>query len=590
MSEKKSHQAIGIDLGTTFSVVAHLNSENRPETIRNAEGDPTTPSVIYYDRNGPVVGKEAVKVAPYEPELVSQWAKREMGNTTCKQEIRGQKLPPEVPQALVLEKLKRDAELVVGPIRHAVVTVPAYYNEPRRKATQDAGALAGLNVLDIINEPTAAAIAFGVQQGFLSPEGESQRRETVLVYDLGGGTFDVTLMEIDGRSYRAIATAGDVYLGGIDWDRRIADHVAAQFRKEFGIDPRNDSGAKQRLLNEVEDAKRTLSGRDSTTIRYEHSGHRCNVSVTREEFESLTGDLLERTIFTTQSVLREASMKWDKVSRLLLVGGSSRMPMIQQALEEQSGMQVDRSLSPDEAIAHGAAVYAGLLISKATTLRPSFEVKNVNSHDLSVLGTEPETGMKRRAVLIRRNTPLPAKGAKGFVTRVANQTSVAVNVIEGGDASGSNATRIGKCVVADLPHGLPKGTPIHVFFHYTSCGRLEVSAKLPKADRKATTLIERSSGMSNSIRDEWERRMREGLFDDEEEEPHATNAGDTDDTWAPGAFSIDQEADVEEVPADSEDVILMDDDDETIIEELDEDEDEGDSGSELDDFFRSQNW
>ena len=247
---------IGIDLGTTFSVVAYLDSTGRPCTIPNAEGDLITPSVVLFDGASTVVGKEAVKAASMEPERIADFAKHDMGSMFYSRKVGGESLPPEVIQSLILEKLKRDSELKLGPIHKAVVTVPAFFNEPRRKATQDAAQLAGLEILDIINEPTAAAIAFGHQVGFLDAKGEARQREVVLVYDLGGGTFDVTLMEIAGTDFTAIATGGDVYLGGIDWDRRLADHIADKFKdKHHGFDPRQDAAGLQRLLKEAEDTK-----------------------------------------------------------------------------------------------------------------------------------------------------------------------------------------------------------------------------------------------------------------------------------------------------------------------------------------------
>jgi molecular chaperone DnaK len=362
----KSTPAVGIDLGTTFSLVAYLDSAGRPWTIPNAEGDMLTPSVVLFEGSSVVVGKEAVKAAAMEPERIAQFAKRDMGSSVYSKAINGEHLPPEVIQSLILEKLKRDAEAKLGPFTKAVITVPAYFNEPRRKATQDAGHLAGLEVLDIINEPTAAAIAFGVEQGFLTPKGESTRAERILVYDLGGGTFDVTLMDIDGKNCTVLATAGDVYLGGIDWDQRIVGFVAEQFQKKFrAIDPRQNPAGHQRLLREAEDAKRALTARETTTISFEYAGHGMRVPVSRHQFEAMTSDLLERTRFTTRNLLKEAGLGWDAITRLLLVGGSSRMPMVQNMLEQEAGRKVDRSLSFDEAVAHGAAIYAGLMYGRA---------------------------------------------------------------------------------------------------------------------------------------------------------------------------------------------------------------------------------
>ncbi|MDE0737268.1 MAG: Hsp70 family protein, partial [Pirellulaceae bacterium] len=490
---KKPIPAIGIDLGTTFSVVAYLDPRGKPETIRNSEGDLTTPSVVFFDHDQPIVGKEAVKISTMEPENVVRCAKREVGKDFFHQSIRDEQLPPEVIQALVLKKLKDDAEIKLGEISKAVVTVPAFFNEPRRKSTQDAGQLAGLEVIDIINEPTAAAIAYGVQQGFLSESGATQRQERILIYDLGGGTFDVTLLDIKGHQYNAIATAGDVFLGGIDWDQRIIDHLAEQFQQEHGVDLREDPVALQTLIQDAEDAKRSLSQRDSINIGVNHGGQRLRIKLARSEFESMTEDLLQRILFTTQKLLERANCAWGELTRVLLVGGASRMPMVQKMLENQSATPVDRSLDPDECVAHGAAIYAQIVLDSIDGQRPQIEVTNVNSHDLGVLGQERATGMTRQRVLLARNTPLPATGSEQFTTRKNNQQQVVVDVIEGGDASGTNSTPIGRCLVTDLPPGLPAGTPINVRFTYTQNGRLEVAASVTGTEHETSLVIERAA-------------------------------------------------------------------------------------------------
>ena len=505
-----SEPAVGIDLGTTFSVIAHLDSAGRPWTIPNAEGDLTTPSAVLLDGSAMIVGKEAIKAAIAAPDDVAQFVKRDMGCAAYRKPLNGESVPPEIIQSFILDKLHRDAVLKLGDFRKVVITVPAFFNEPRRKATKDAGVLAGLEVIDIINEPTAAAIAYGVQQGFLTVEGQAKQKEKILVYDLGGGTFDVTLMEIDGNHYNAIATAGDVFLGGMDWDSRIVDYVAEQFaRKNRGIDPRQSPAGYQRLLREAEDAKRSLSARDQTSITFEHSGDIVRVPLTRQQFEQMTADLLDRTRFTVANLLQDASLRWQDITRLLLVGGSTRMPMVQRMLEEVSGKKPDRSLSVDESVAHGAAIYAGMLLASDAGSVPELTVRNVNSHNLGVLGIETATGRPRSRVMIPRNTALPAQHTARFGTRKESQATVVVNIIEGGDASGNDATPIGKCVVRDLPPGIPAGTPVDVTFHYAQDGRLHVRATLPSLGTQAISEIERASGMTAEALEEWNQRLLE---------------------------------------------------------------------------------
>jgi molecular chaperone DnaK len=505
---------VGIDLGTTFSVVAYLDATGRPCTIPNAEGDLITPSVVLIDRTA-VVGKEAVKAAAFEPDLIAEFAKRDMGSTFYSRKVGGKSLPPEVIQSFILEKLKRDAELKLGPIREVVVTVPAFFNEPRRKATQNAAELAGLKLLDIINEPTAAAIAYGYQVGFLDAKGEARQKETILVYDLGGGTFDITVMEIEGTDFRAIATDGDVYLGGIDWDRRLADYISQKFKEKYhNIDPSTDPAGRQRLLKEAEDTKRALSAREQVTINFEHLGNGLRLPITRSEFEGMTADLLERTRFTIRNVLTNAKLGWKDITRLLLVGGSSRMPMVQKMLEEDSGKKVDRSLSPDEAVAHGAALYAGLLIAKSRSSgleKPAMSVTNVNSHDLGVLSKDSTTGRPVNSVIIPRNTRLPVTKGKRFRLARDGQKNIAINVIEGGDSAGRNSTPIGKCVIRDLPPNLPANTTVEVLFSYKENGRLHVEGRVPDLKLKVKLEIERSTGLTDVEMKDWEERLKKIL-------------------------------------------------------------------------------
>jgi molecular chaperone DnaK len=514
MAAESEHEiVVGIDLGTTFSVAAIVDAEGRPVTIPNAEGDLSTPSVIFLDKQGAVVGKEAVKSAEFEPERTATHPKRDMGEEFFRSPVRGGSFRPEVLQALILKKLKTDVEAKLGPVRRAVITVPAYFNEPRRKATQDAGRMAGWDVLDIINEPTAAAIAYGTLRGFLKPSASHQAAETILTYDLGGGTFDVTLMRVEGNCFTTLATAGDVELGGIDWDRRLADLLAERFIAEGGADPRTDPAAALRLLREAEDAKRSLSSKSEVVVPFSHDGRRMRTTVTRSEFEALTGALVDRTVFTLRKLLRESGTQVADLTRLLVVGGSSRMPMIRAALERETGFAVDQVLSVDEAVAHGAAVYAQYLVRRERGADAGFQVKNVNSHTLGVLAIEPATRMKRRKPMIQRNTPLSAEHTQRFATAEAGQKNVAVTVVEGGDDSGNNATLIGHCVLDGLDPNLPPRSPVEVTFHYSDNGRLDVRAFMPTLGREATLTIERARGMPEETLVAWYHAVAAGLPD-----------------------------------------------------------------------------
>jgi molecular chaperone DnaK len=503
--------AIGIDLGTTFSAVARLDDTGRPVTVPNAEGDLTTPSIVLFDGDDVVVGKEAAKAMATEAERVADCAKRDMGLREYRHTVDNKTYSPEVLLAYVLKKLRDDTMRQVGPFDKAVVTVPAYFDEVRRKGTQDAGYMAGLEVLDIINEPTAAAVAFGFQQGFLNAQGEAHAPQKVLVYDLGGGTFDVTLMEIKGTDFTALATDGDVQLGGRDWDQRLVDFVSEEFlkahRHDPRFDPRTDPSTAGGLWRECEDAKRALSARKRASINCHFRGESLRLEITRDQFQEMTRDLLDRTQFTVRQVLRAADLDWGAVDRVLLVGGSSRMPMVVDMLRQLSGKEPDASVSPDEAVAHGAALHAGILLAKAQGQPPAFKIRNVNSHSLGVVGTDPATKRKRTAVLIPRNTALPVKARRVFKTSKDNQESILVQIVEGESPSPEACTPLGTCIIRNLPRGLPARSSIDVEFRYSADGRLAVHVSVAGADRKTQQEIKRDNSLSREQLDEWRKKV-----------------------------------------------------------------------------------
>ena len=421
--------------------------------------------------------------------------------------IHGQKLPPEVIQACILRKLKQDVVRTLGRLDRVVITVPAYFDEPRRKSTADAGEMAGLKVLDIVNEPTAAALSFGELLGYLTPGGAPKKEMTLLVYDLGGGTFDATLLRLSPGKIETIATDGDVQLGGHDWDMRMAEYVADQFKKTHRVDPRQDMAAMNRILAAVIDAKHTLSARSRTMVRVELVGRSMEIPVTRELFNEMTGDLLERTAYTTRQLLTAARMKWKDVSRLLLVGGSTRMPMVSDMLRKMSGIEPDHTVNPDEAVARGAALYASYLLAKEGGKTHDFSITNVNSHSLGVEGIDQQTMRKTNVVLIPRNTPLPSKLTERFVTKLENQRSIALKVLEGESSLPGECTMIGRTVIRNLPEGLPKNWPVEVTFEYGTNGRLTVNAIVPGTHQGATLDIERTVGISNDGIARWKQTI-----------------------------------------------------------------------------------
>ena len=493
-------------MGTTFSAAAWVDESGHTDIIRNAEGDLLTPSVVLFREDGVVVGKEARAATTSQPNLVVEWAKRDMGQPYYSRPICGRKFPPEVIQACILRKLKQDIVRTLGSVNRVVITVPAYFDEPRRKATADAGELAGLKVLDIVNEPTAAALAFGESLGYLSPGTAPQREETLFVFDLGGGTFDATLLRLGPNHIQTIATDGDIQLGGHDWDMRMAEYVADQFQKTHGLDPRQSLADLNRVLAAVIEAKHTLSSRSRAIVRVELADLTLEMPIARTQFEEMTADLLERTAYTTRQLLVAANMEWKDITRLLLVGGSTRMPMVANMLRQMSGMEPDHTVNPDEAVARGAALYAAYLLAKESRsgVHAGLTITNVNSHSLGVEGIAPETLRKTNVVLIPRNSPLPAKVSERFATKSENQRSIAIQVLEGESSLPSECTPIGRMVIHDLPEGLPRNWPVEVIFEYGTNGRLKVEAVVPGTQKAAMIELERAVGMSNERMAQWE--------------------------------------------------------------------------------------
>jgi molecular chaperone DnaK len=503
---------VGIDLGTTFSAIATLDDRGQPVTLPNRDGDMLTPSaVLLLDDGSAVVGQAALDVSLEQPDRVATLIKRRMGQPTLGRPIADREFRPETLSAIILRKLVQDAELRVGPVEKAVITVPAYFDDTRRKATKDAGRIAGLDVIDILDEPTAAALAYSFQP----PRGGAPRPEdvlpggqrTVLVYDLGGGTFDVTLVRLSQRRFQALAIEGDVRLGGKDWDDRIIDHVAGGFQQQTGLDPRTDPLAMANLAASAERAKRTLSKLPQTTVTCQHAGRVATVPLTRAEFETLTRDLLVRTRLTTQQVLRQAGLGWDQVDRVLLVGGSTHMPMTGQMLQELTGKVPDNSLAVSEVVARGAALHAGIVAAQAGvgggSLQPAaldaladvVEI-NVNAHSL---GIEVKQNQERvNDVLVPKNTQLPTAASRVYYTVVENQPRVRVNVLQGEAPHADACISIGECWIEGLPPNLPKGAPVQVRCGVGSNGLVDVMALDMTSGKVARTTIHRSSGLSDA--------------------------------------------------------------------------------------------
>jgi len=515
-------QTIGIDLGTTYSALAQLDVEGRPISVPNSDGKTTTPSVVILGEQGHViVGPSPERVSVEPPDNIVEAIKRQMGSKTWFKEYQGKKLTPEFISALILKKLKQDSERVIGPITNAVITVPYYFNDLRRKATQDAGKIAGLNVIDIINEPTAATLAYAWMRGELGRPDLGRDEKTIMVYDLGGGTFDVTVVRYTPTHFRVLATDGDVMLGGIDWTNRIVEHVAEQFRRKYGSDPLSDPETRLVFTQECERAKRDISAKSQTPVNLYFQGKSLTVAITRGDFERMTGDLLQRTRDTTELVLQQSGVEVGKLDEVVLVGGSTHMPAVFNMLREVTGRTPSRELNPDEAVAQGAAIHAAILEARETggssrmaqavikRLR-AVTATDVNSHSLGVEITDPrDRKMKSNHIMIPRNTAIPYTISQRFTTNVANQQRIRVRLLQGEVPDVSACAIIGDFTITNLPANLPAGSPVELTYSYDANGRIKANAKELTGGREAATEIVRDSGLNDSGLEAFEQLARD---------------------------------------------------------------------------------
>ena len=509
--EFKPGLTVGIDLGTTFSALAHLDEEGNPVAVPNEDEEVETPSLILLAESGHViVGPSRMRAAMEDPEHVVERVKRHMGNTEFKRTFDGHEITPEFLSALILKKLRQDAEKRIGKIENAVITVPAYFNDARRKATQDAGRIAGLNVVDIINEPTAATLTYAWHRGELgASKHRFERPHQALVYDLGGGTFDVTVVRYTPTHFQVLATDGDVQLGGVDWNDRLLEHVAKEFKSRHGVDIHSSPATLQILRHDCDQAKITLSEEDSATILCRHEGKSVSVTISREQFEDMTADLMQRTIDTTEQVMEQAKVTAAELDAIVLVGGSTLMPKVPQMLEQVTGKKPYTGISPHTSVAQGAAIHAAILEAKFRGAKSALAEKvrkyleniqqeDVNSHGLGVVIKHPRTGKMMNHLMIRRNTPLPAEMKQTFRTNAPGQQRVTVKVIEGDAPDPDACLLLGNCRITDLPENLPQGAPIEVTYSFDSSGRVRVRARDVTGGKEASIDIERRSGLDDT--------------------------------------------------------------------------------------------
>ncbi|MGP1408351.1 molecular chaperone DnaK [Selenomonas sp.] len=488
-------KAIGIDLGTTNSVVSVMEG-GKPVVITNPEGSRLTPSVVGFTKTGErLVGQLAKRQAVSNPDRTIASIKRHMGEKDYKVSIDGKDYTPPEISAMVLQKLKADAEAYLGEtVTQAVITVPAYFNDSQRQATKDAGKIAGLDVLRIVNEPTAASLAYGVDKG-----GE----HTVLVFDLGGGTFDVSILELSEGMVEVKATSGDTHLGGDDFDHAVMNWMVEEFKKENGIDLSADKMSAQRLLEAAEKAKIELSSMMETPINLpfitaDATGPKhLDLKLTRAKFDELTHDLVERTMGPTRQAMSDAGLSASDIDKVLLVGGSSRIPAVQEAIKGYFGKEPDRSVNPDECVSIGAAIQAGIIVG---------EVKDMLLLDVTPLSLGIETLGGVSTKLIERNTTIPVRKSQVFSTAADNQPSVDIHVLQGEREMAAGNKTLGRFELSDIPPA-PRGVPrIEVAFDIDANGIVHVSAKDLGTGKEQKITIQSDSGMS---KDDIDRMVKE---------------------------------------------------------------------------------
>jgi molecular chaperone DnaK len=498
---------LGIDLGTTHTITAFVNASGHTEVLRMREGELLVPSVVLLGDERVVVGREARLRGRMHPERLAACVKRQIGQPYYDERLGGETFPPEVLQACLLNAIRR--EWCPDPVAKAgvVIAVPAHFNEAQRHATAIAAEIAGLSLVDLVNEPIAAALAFAEHTPILTtvepfPSSGNGHRQAVLVYDLGGYTFEASLLWISPEHISLVATDHDSFLGGHDWDLRLVDFLAEPFIRKTNADPRTDPALLEQLVERAGQAKLALGVRKHTSVALSWRGQVEKQLITREWFEGMTADLVARTLAICDRVVQGAGLAWSDVNNVLLVGGTTRMPMIRQALAKHCGRPPDDRVCADEAVARGAALYAAR-IKAGQAGPPPLRISSFSTHSLGIEGTDQTTGERVNKVLIPQGTPLPATATREFMgKRVAGQ-GIAFNVLEGDHSVPSKCVTIGRVILKDLPPDMADRWPVEVKYEFSASGRLTVDARIRYTDRHVHLETVRPAGVSQTHIARW---------------------------------------------------------------------------------------